>query len=410
MTTPHVQLIALSPGRGIVPFAAGWVGAACEERSLLTVDQLDSERITRMKVAYSVRRVDLSGRLGLVAGVAPTHGDLVLARVVEIGQHVKLELTTSRRAALYLGDEIVVGMGARYAPDQFETTLPTDLQPCDLVAAGGVAAAVRSKHSGMKDPTRLEPQGLLASADGRVLNVADGALPPIEPALRRVPTVLVAGTGMNAGKTTSMAALVHGLTRAGLRVGACQLTGTGAGGDRHSYADAGAAEVPDFTDLGLISTCGVPLNCLVCTSVAMHAHLVARGVDAVVMEIADGLLYAETAGLIDAPRMRDLVDGTVFAAGDAQAHCSACGCCASGGRDCWRCPELSPRRRWRCTRPRTRSTLRGTVRPGPPSPGGGAGPCGGCRRPAETSAASPKPMCRAAPATSAQVSCTPPPA
>lgn len=49
----------------------------------------------------------------------------------------------------------------------------------------------------------------------------------------------------------------------------------------------------------------------------MHAHLVARGVDAVVMEVADGLLYAETAGLIDAPRMRDLVDGTVFAAGDA---------------------------------------------------------------------------------------------
>lgn len=284
---------------------------------MLTVDQLDSERIARLKVAYSVRRVDLSGRLGLAAGIAPAHGDLVLARVVEIGQHTKLELTTSRRATLYLGDEIVVGMGARYAPDQFEAALPADLQPCDLVAAGGVAAAVRSKHSGVKDPTRLEPQGLLANADGRVLNVADGALPPLGPALRRVPTVLVAGTGMNVGKTTSMAALVRGLARAGLQVGACKLTGTGAGGDRHSYADAGAAEVLDFTDLGLVSTCGVPLDWLLCTSVAMHAHLVARGVDVVVMEVADGLLYAETAGLIDAPRMRDLVDGTVFAAGDA---------------------------------------------------------------------------------------------
>lgn len=103
-------------------------------------------------------------------------------------------------------------MGARYAPDQFEAALPAHLEPCDLVAAGGVAAAVRSKHSGMKDPTRLEPQGLLTSADGRVLNVADGALPPLGPALLQVPTVLVAGTGMNAGKTTSMAALVHGLT------------------------------------------------------------------------------------------------------------------------------------------------------------------------------------------------------
>lgn len=279
--------------------------------------EFDTERMARVKVAYSVRRVNLDQPLRLVVGIAPRHGDLVLAQVVGIGQHPKLELTTSRRAMLYPGDEIIVGMGARYAPAQFEAELPDDLAPCHLVAAGGVAAALRGKHSSMMDPTTIVPVGLVAVVDGRVLNVADGALPLIGPLRRGVPTMLVTGTAMNAGKTTSVTSLVRGLTAAGLRVGACKLTGTGAGGDRYSFVDAGAVEVLDFTDLGLVSTFGVPTEVLVGTSVAMHAHLVARGVDVVVMEVADGLLCAETAALIDTGPVRDIVGGTVFAAGDA---------------------------------------------------------------------------------------------
>lgn len=261
-----------------------------KESSVLITTELDTDRAARLKVAYSVRRVDLARPLTMVRDVAPRHGDLVLARVGVIGQHAKLELTTSRRAALYPGDEIVVAFGTRYAPDQFEAELPPDLGPCHLVAAGGVAAAMLSKHSAMKDPTQIEPIGLLADAHGRVLNATEGALSPVERPQRWVPTVLVAGTAMNTGKTTSVASLVHWLTAAGLRVGACKLTGTGAGGDRHSYADAGAAEVLDFTDLGLVSTFQIPLDVLVRTAVAMHASLVARDVDVIVMEVADGLL------------------------------------------------------------------------------------------------------------------------
>ena len=45
------------------------------------------------------------------------------------------------------------------------------------------------------------------------------------------PVLIVAGTAMNAGKTTAAARLIKGLQRAGLRVGAAKVTGTGAGGD-----------------------------------------------------------------------------------------------------------------------------------------------------------------------------------
>ena len=280
-----------------------------------------SGRLARAKVAYSVRRVDLTGSLHLVTGprITPRHGDLVLAEVVAIGQHEKIELTTSRRAELYPGDEIVVAYGARYAPDQFEAELPEDLDDCQLVAAGGCAARVCSAHASMKVATQIRPLGLVANASG-VLNVADGALSAPPPAASRsslVPTVLVAGTSMNSGKTTAVASLVHGLTRAGLRVGAGKFTGTGAGGDPYMFADAGAAEVLDFTDLGLASTFRVPVTRLARLAADMHNHLVGRGVDAVVLEIADGVLQSETCQLLRHRSVQARVDGAVFAAADA---------------------------------------------------------------------------------------------
>jgi hypothetical protein len=286
----------------------------------ITCMPIESGRLARAKIAYSVRRVDLTGSLHLVTGpgIAPRHGDLVLAEVVAIGQHSKIELTTSRRAELYPGDEIVVAYGARYAPDQFEAELPEDLDDCQLVAAGGCAARVRSAHASMKAATQIRPIGLLADASG-VLNVADGALsePPAAARSSLVPTVLVAGTSMNSGKTTTVASLVHGLTRAGLRVGAGKFTGTGAGGDRNRFADAGAAEVLDFTDLGLVSTFRLPVPRLARLAADMHDHLVGRGVDAVVLEIADGVLQSETCQLLGHRGVQARVDGAVFTAVDA---------------------------------------------------------------------------------------------
>jgi hypothetical protein len=278
---------------------------------------VDPRRIARAKVAYSVRRVDLAQPLYLPAGpgLVPRHGDIVLAEVVTVGQHGRLELTTSRRATLYPGDEIVVAYGARYAPDQFEAELPEDLDECDLVAAGGCAARVRSRHGAMKEATRIRPVGLLTTRHGR-LNVAAGAL-PAPTCGARVPTLLVAGTSMNSGKTTTVASLAQGLGRAGLRVGAGKVTGTGAGGDRHCYSDAGASEVLDLTDLGFVSTYRVPVPRLVRLATDMHDHLAGRAVDVVLLEIADGMLHGETCELVGHPAVRERVDGAVFAAADA---------------------------------------------------------------------------------------------
>ena len=58
----------------------------------------------------------------------PSAGDVVLARVTEIGKHKSLEGHNSRKQTLFLGDTIVVSYGSRYAADQFLAVLPNDSQ------------------------------------------------------------------------------------------------------------------------------------------------------------------------------------------------------------------------------------------------------------------------------------------
>ncbi|MDA0564218.1 DUF1611 domain-containing protein [Streptomonospora sp. S1-112] len=324
--------------------------------------RLTDARRAALKVSYTVRALDTDRPEHVLSGpgVRPRHGDIVLARVTAIGKHTRLETAVGRRAHLYPGDEVLVAYGARYAPDQFEAEPPEDLRPCHLVAAGGIASEVVSAHDGMAAPTSLEPVGLVADASGTPVNLADLVDPadlaggadlagPVAPRERRgrggvsgleglrgaegapVPAVraggrrrgapavsiAVVGTSMNAGKTTTGAALVRGLTAAGYRVGAAKVTGTGAGGDRWMYQDSGAVDSLDFTDAGLATTYRVPVDRILASAHYLLDRLAGAGADAVVLEVADGVLQPETAELLRNGGLTELARGCVFAAGDA---------------------------------------------------------------------------------------------
>jgi hypothetical protein len=292
-------------------------------------------RLLQAKRAYTTRRVPLAamGRLLAGDGVKPRAGDLMLARVTRVGKHAHLEGTDSRRAALFVGDEVLVACAARYAPDQFDARLPASLAPCHLAAGGGVAGQVVSRRGGLSAPTELQPIGLVADSHGRVANLADHALAPRTPARRPI-TIASLGTSMNAGKTTSAAYLIRGLARAGLRVGAAKVTGTGSGNDPGLLRDAGAVRVLDFTDAGFASTCDVHADALAAAARTVVAHLADDGVDAIVLEVADGLFQRETAALLQHAEFRVLLDATLFSSGDAMGAC--------GGADWLRRAGLPP--------------------------------------------------------------------
>src|SRR5262245_18790878 len=215
----------------------------------------DSGRLRHASWASTTRRV--RGPLRMAENTsAPAPGDLFLARVDTLGQHACLQLPDGRRRKLFVGDEIVVAYGNRYAPNQFEAVVPRSFGPCDLVAGGGVAARVLSWHGKItKDATQITPLARIVGATDAPANLTDYALPSLD----RIPppqprTLVVCGTSMDSGKTQTAAFLVKGLSLAGLRVGFAKVTGTGSGGDTWLLRDAGANPVLDFTDAGLAST------------------------------------------------------------------------------------------------------------------------------------------------------------
>ncbi|BAN68010.1 P-loop NTPase family protein [endosymbiont of unidentified scaly snail isolate Monju] len=279
---------------------------------------LDQERLLRAKRGFSTRRFDPASAHGLSSrNYRPRAGDLVLAQVVHVGHHKRIEQPDGRRAHLFAGDEILLAYGNRYAPDQFEVVVPSDLGECDLVAAGGIAAQVVSQHRNTSEATRIRPLGVLLDARGKVLNLRRYGLRTATPAPSYPPVIAVLGTSMNAGKTTALSRLVLGLRRAGLRAEACKVTGTGAGGDYWMMRDAGAVLVSDFTDMGYATTHGLNGQEIEAILEGLVSHAVTAVPDVILLEVADGLLQPETRQLVENPRFRERVDGVVFAASDA---------------------------------------------------------------------------------------------
>lgn len=246
-------------------------------------------------------------------------GDCVIARITELGQHRNVELVSGRKASLFPGDLVMLAYGNRYAPDQFEALVPTDLGPCAMVAGGGLAAREVARHDAMRPATRIQPLGLACNAERRVLNLRDYALPPVSPAPTTVPVYVVCGSSMNAGKTHTAAMLIRGLRAQGLKVGAFKATGTGSGNDLWKMVDAGAMTVRDFVDAGWPSTYRTPVEALPVIFETLLAASLDDGAEAVVVEIADGIGFSETAALLRSDALRARATGLLFAAPDPLA-------------------------------------------------------------------------------------------
>ncbi|MDR7303993.1 hypothetical protein [Haloactinomyces albus] len=296
-------------------------------------EDLVPHRLRSAKKAYTTRHlatrldIDPSG-YKLLSGpsVVPQPGDVVLALIDEIGMHTKLESPAGRRQTLFAGDEVLLAYGHRYAPDQFEAEVPSDLRPVHLIAAGGLSGLVVTKHENIKDPTVVHPMGLLADTHGVVTlrrlaprhprprspEKVTGSVPQGRPKV-----IGVLGTSMNAGKSATVNSLVRGLGQSGLRVSAGKATGTGAGGDPHGFTDAGAAKVLDFTDFGFPSTFRLGSDEVRSILVSLIEELSTPEPDVIVIEIADGLYQTETDRLLADPVFSQSVDQIVFAASGA---------------------------------------------------------------------------------------------
>jgi hypothetical protein len=272
-----------------------------------------------VKLGFATRAVPPAEMAGLVPlSRAPRIGDLVLAEVLSVGKNKTLEVHAGVSMYLFPGDLIVGAFGNRYATDQFEGYVPEwPVKECDLLSVGGVCGEIVSKHAAMGAPTRLRVRGLVSDREGRPINQRAFGLPALDGGVSNSEVILVIGSSMNSGKTTTVGTLARALNRAGYSVAAAKVTGTAAGKDGRFIESCGARPVIDFTSAGYPSTYMLGREELLNVYHALLAHLHASAPDYIILEVADGIFQRETRMLLESGAVRDSVDHVFFAACDS---------------------------------------------------------------------------------------------
>ncbi|HEU4506594.1 MAG TPA: hypothetical protein VFR78_00050 [Pyrinomonadaceae bacterium] len=246
-------------------------------------------------------------------------GDVVVVRALtDSATYNLLELPTGRLAKINPGDLLMGVLGRRRALKGFVGDVPPALKSGDqlhLLNMGGVIGLCTGHHSSLGDAIQLEVIGLVCDESGRVLNIADAALPSRTSLGESAPIVMIAGTSMNSGKTYAATELIKQATRAGLKVAAAKLSGVACLRDTLNMADHGAIVTASFLDCGLPST--VDIADLAPSAKAIIARLNEASPDLIVIELGDGILGGYSVDTVFADQeLLDATAATVFCASD----------------------------------------------------------------------------------------------
>jgi hypothetical protein len=181
--------------------------------------------------------------------------DFIVAEVIgKPNALYRCETKTGRVAELLPGDLVVGAFGDRAATLEGVGSWTAIGEDGNMAALTSAGLFGRATSTSLLVPPFMRLRYLGHTLrDGKALNMADfvASLPKAGP---RVPIVLIIGTSMSAGKTSSGRVLIRELRALGLRVVAGKVTGAARYRDIQSFRDAGASEVFDFVDEGLPST------------------------------------------------------------------------------------------------------------------------------------------------------------
>jgi hypothetical protein len=260
-------------------------------------------RTTRLRldrIASSTRNARLASDVIVGDEIVAREGYVLAVRILDDkSTYNTVEDPAGRMVSLRAGDVLAGTLGSRRALRGYAGDVPSGIAVGDTINVlnlGGILGRCTSSNPDIGAPFNAEVLGAvlafpeLGDRVGRPATIADGAVPPAETLECSSPVVFVAGTCMNSGKTVAATELVRGLTRSGLRVAACKLTGVSLMRDTLSMMDAGAVAALTFNDAGAAST---------------HAGMtvpVARGLlnrlarerggrpDVIIAELGDGIL------------------------------------------------------------------------------------------------------------------------
>jgi len=181
-------------------------------------------------------------------------GDYVVGEITgSSGRICKIELASGRMISAMPGDRVVGAFGNRSATLEGVGSW-SDIRDnrMNAMTSAGLFGAITSLSPMIPRTVELNYVGH-AVRNGRKICMSDFAIGQASGSFE-VPTMLLVGTSMSAGKTTTGRLLVHELERMGKKVVGTKLTGAGRYRDVLSFGDAGASAIFDFVDAGLPST------------------------------------------------------------------------------------------------------------------------------------------------------------
>lgn len=182
-------------------------------------------------------------------------GDYVVGEVYGAPSSLyRVELPNGRLMPVAEGDHVVGAFGTRAAT--LETTgdwreIGPDGKMASLTGAG-LFGKIISRSSLMPAFLKLAYRGHVV-VDGEKVGLKD-YVQPVQDRTFQTPTIILIGSSMSSGKTTTARVFIRLLKGMGLSVTGVKLTGAGRFRDVLSMYDAGADHILDFVDEGLPST------------------------------------------------------------------------------------------------------------------------------------------------------------
>jgi hypothetical protein len=250
------------------------------------------------KIASVTQACGLSHELRIAADIPCEEGVVLVVEILNSkSTYNTVELTSGRMAKVSRGDIVVGALGHRKALFGYSGHIPEALQPGDVIQMlniGGVLGICDSATPDKGKPFDCKVLGTVLTFPylGERIGVpAKVGYKPLnynaELNMRGVPTVALAGTCMEAGKTAAASAIIARMRHRGLIVDAFKATGVSLRRDILAFEDSGARRTMIFTDLGIVTTtekCGPALTRTMLTEMASGQP------DVIVFELGDGLL------------------------------------------------------------------------------------------------------------------------
>jgi len=245
-------------------------------------------------------------------------GDYVVGKITTpTGKHPVIELPNGRMMEVMEGDLVIGAFGIRQATLEAVGSwrdIPEDLT-MEALTEGGLFGKATSVSFIVDNLPTMVYEGHIIRNDEKVCMSDFVENRPL--VKYNCPTIMMIGTSMSSGKTTTARVIIHELKKLGLKIVGAKFAGAGQYHDILAMQDAGADAVFDFVNAGMPSSIADPEDYRV--SLRKLLTMIAEAKPDVVVAEAGASPFEPYNGSIVLEEIKEYIHCTVMCASDPYA-------------------------------------------------------------------------------------------